>query len=113
MIEASMLAKSQHVQQAALLKSRNLRYAFSILDSRLLVRRRNRATPTTQNVHHILRVTLKDHPVSAVDSAGAQHGQSRAVLNFSKYDRDYIARVLALRPRGANRRHLERFVLER
>lgn len=60
------------------------------------------STAVSDNVHHILRVTLRDNSTWAVDLAGAQHGQHKPVLPFSDYDEVYIAKILETRPFGAS-----------
>ena len=56
--------------------------------------------------HHILRVTLKDKSVWAVDIAGAQHAQHNPVVPFADYARDSIATILATRPFGTSARNI-------
>jgi hypothetical protein len=86
-----------------------------MFDSRLLLRYHAMSTATaiSQNIHHIISVTLKDGSVWAVDPAGAQHGQHKAVLPFSEYNRDFVAKVLARRPYGTNEIYPEKFIQER
>ncbi|KAM0724006.1 hypothetical protein Q7P37_000997 [Cladosporium fusiforme] len=55
-------------------------------------------TPEFHSLHHIVRATLKDGSVWAIDIAGAQHRQNMAVLPFTEYENNYIEEVLACRP---------------
>jgi hypothetical protein len=86
-----------------------------VFDSRLLLRHHldHSATAASQNIHHAVCVTLRDESVWVVDPAGAQHGQHKAVLPFSEYDRDFVAKVLDRRPYGTNERCPEKSVKER
>lgn len=71
------------------------------------------STPVSDNVHHILRVTLKDKSVWAVDVAGAQPGQHNPVVFFANHDRDSIAKILDTRSFGTNARNIHVPVLAR
>lgn len=86
-----------------------------IFESRVLIRYypKGTASAASNNLHHVLCVTLKDGTAWVVDPAGAQHGQLKPVLAFADYSRDYIAKVLDRRPYGANERTPEKFVYER
>jgi hypothetical protein len=64
------------------------------------------STPVSETVHHILRVTLKDRSVWALDVAGAQHGQHNPVVPFTRYARDSIAKILATRAFGTSSRNI-------
>ena len=65
------------------------------------------STPVSDTVHHILRVTLKDNSVWAVDVAGAQHSQHNPVVLFANYQQDSIAKILDTRPVGTNARNIQ------
>lgn len=76
-----------------------------MFDSRISTYHHHADNPSTavfDNVHHVLRVTLKDNSTWAVDLAGAQHGQYKPVLPFSDYDKVSIAKILETRPFGAS-----------
>jgi hypothetical protein len=79
--------------------------------SRILVHRQLEDAPLPPPVgepsHHIILVTLKDGSKWAVDLAGAQHGQSKPVLRYAEYKRDYVAKVTGRRPYGTNAMHPE------
>lgn len=80
-----------------------------MLRSRILTfrhRANDPSTPIFDTVHHILRVTLKDGSVWAVDVAGAQYGQHSPVVPFAQYARDSIAKILATRPFGTSFRNI-------
>ena len=77
-----------------------------MFDSRISTYRHHANNPSIavfDNVHHVLRVTLKDNSTWAVDLAGAQHGQYKPVLPFSDYDKVSIAKILETRPFGASK----------
>jgi hypothetical protein len=86
-----------------------------MFDSRILLRQHEEGSTTAATVfnHHVLCVTLKDDSVWVVDPAGAQHGQSKAVLPFSEYDRDFVAKVLDRRPYGTEARSSDKYFHER
>lgn len=87
-----------------------------MFNSRILTYRHHANDPSTavsDNVHHILRVTLKDKSVWAVDVAGAQHAQQNSVVPFTNYARDSIAKILDTRPFGTNARNTHLPVLAR
>lgn len=86
-----------------------------VKESRLLMRRHTagHAGNTSQNIHHLIRVTLKDGTAWAIDPAGAQYGQLKAILPFFEYDHHYVAKILARRPYGANEKYPEKFIQER
>lgn len=87
-----------------------------VLDSCVLLRRhstKDKTVPITQNIHHIICVTLKDGITWAVDPAGAQHRNHQPVLPFHKYKHDSIAKVLAHRPYGSSKLELGNFTSER
>jgi hypothetical protein len=76
-----------------------------MFDSRISTYHHHADNPSTavfDNVHHVLRVTLKDNSTWAVDLAGAQRGQYKPVLPFSDYDKVSIAKILEIRPFGAS-----------
>jgi hypothetical protein len=80
-----------------------------MLKSRILTYRHHANDPSTPNsdaVHHILRITLKDGSIWAVDIAGVQHGQHNPVVLFANYERDYIAKILATRAFGTSSRNI-------
>jgi hypothetical protein len=84
--------------------------------SRISTYRHHSSDPSTaasDAVHHILRVTLKDKTVWAVDAAGAQHAQHNPVVPFANYQRDSIAKILDTRPFGTNARNIHVPVLAR
>ena len=85
-------------------KSRILTYRHHVNDQ---------STPVSDTVHHILRVTLKDRSVWAVDVAGAQHGQHNPIVPFAKYQQDSIAKILDTRPFATNARNIHIPVLAR
>lgn len=64
------------------------------------------STAVSLPTHHILRVTLKDKSVWAIDVAGAQHAQHNPVVLFANYARDYIAAIVATRPFGTSARNI-------
>lgn len=70
-------------------------------------------TGTHDAGHFVLRITLKDNSVWAVDLAGAQHGQRKPVLPFDDYDRDYIAKILNVRPFGEGAKRPRDFIFRR
>lgn len=87
-----------------------------MFDSRILVVRHESPDTrdgTISNHHHVVRITLKDDTVWAMDLAGAQHGQHKAILPFADYSRDYIAKTTARRRWGTNEKHPERSITER
>lgn len=74
---------------------------FQVPGARVLVfhhRRPDLSRVTSNPIHHVLRVTLKDNSVWAIDMAGAQYGQREAVLGFADYSREYVAKMLVSRP---------------
>jgi hypothetical protein len=75
-----------------------------VLDARQKTRFHTADGEAFVNVPHIvLRVTLADGNAWAVDPAGAQRGQYKAVLRFSDYNRDYVAQFPYPRmPYGSN-----------
>jgi len=84
--------------------------------SRISTYRHHASDPSTaasDTVHHILRVTLKDKTVWAIDEAGAQHAQHNPVVPFPDYQRDSIAKILDTRPFGTNARNIHVPVLAR
>lgn len=87
-----------------------------VFDSRVLLHRHylgDTAVPVSQNIHHVIYVTLKDGTAWAVDPAGAQHGQNKPVVPFDEYNRDFVAKILARRPHGDSKVESERFTIER
>jgi hypothetical protein len=87
-----------------------------VLGSHVLLERhstKDTTAPANQNIHHILCVTLKDSTACAVDPAGAQHRQLQPVLPFDKYKHEFVAKVLARRPYGNSKVHLDHFTTER
>lgn len=87
-----------------------------VLGSRVLLHRhstKDTTAPATQSVHHVICVTLKDGTTRAVDPAGPQHRQNKPVMPFDKYKQDLVAKILARRPYGSSKDHLENFTSER
>lgn len=87
-----------------------------MFDSRVLTQRhstRDTTVPVSRSIHHLICVTLKDGTTWAVDPAGAQHGQIQPALPFDKYMHGFVAKVLARRPYGSGKEHLDTFTSER